>query len=246
MAAQPSYITLIISILLLTVLSACNKEKTQPSTLLSTPSLNCNLSISIDNNPSGILTALPSGANEPYTYEWSTGESSSSIEYQSEDEYSVIVTDTEECSAEASIYVSAPDPCISFTASIVEAPSGTFTANTLNGTGPYIYEWSTGENTMSITDTLLIELSVLISDATGCQDEGIYIIGEEDCPGFDATMAAVPPGSVSVVVTTGDPPYTYLWSTGESSESLPAPNGGSFQAVVTDGNGCSLSLFYEF
>ena len=45
--------------------------------------------------------------------------------------------------------------------------------------------------------------------------------------------------SLTVTVTTGTPPYTYLWNTNETTQSILPDSSGSYYCVVTDANGCS-------
>lgn len=63
-------------------------------------------------------------------------------------------------------------------------------------------------------------------------DYGLYVVSDSSC---DIT----PVGKIFVTGQTGVPPYTYLWSNGESGESITGLSSGNYSVTVTDSNGCS-------
>jgi surface protein len=60
---------------------------------------------------------------------------------------------------------------------------------------------------------------------------GLYQINNSAC--------AVNLGSLHVTGLTGTPPYTYLWSNGQTTPSITGLSDGTYSVVVTDGLGCS-------
>ncbi|HXH19687.1 MAG TPA: SdrD B-like domain-containing protein, partial [Chitinophagales bacterium] len=52
-------------------------------------------------------------------------------------------------------------------------------------------------------------------------------------------------GSINLAVSGGVPPYTYEWSTGESSEDLSDLCSGSFSVTVTDSLGCTAAASFN-
>lgn len=48
-------------------------------------------------------------------------------------------------------------------------------------------------------------------------------------------------GSIDVTATGGTPPYTYAWNTGATTQDISGLNPGSYNVVVTDANGCSVT-----
>ncbi|MEL6122111.1 MAG: SdrD B-like domain-containing protein [Bacteroidota bacterium] len=49
-------------------------------------------------------------------------------------------------------------------------------------------------------------------------------------------------GSASVTVTSGQAPYTYLWSTGAETSSINNLSAGTYSVDITDASGCTISL----
>jgi hypothetical protein len=114
------------------------------------------------------------------------------------------------------------------------------------GSGVYTYSWSTVPAQTSATATGLCAgiYTVLVSDGNGCsaiqyaavnESSGIYVsLSANDIPCFgDSTIAAA-------IVSGGNPPYTYLWSTSPPQTTATATglHGGSYSFQVTDSLGC--------
>ncbi|MEM1001127.1 MAG: zinc-dependent metalloprotease, partial [Bacteroidota bacterium] len=163
-------------------------------------------------------------------------------------DYTVTVTDANECDAVASFTVTEPDQ-IDLT---ISAPTitcggtetGIITAFPSGGTGPYTFAWSNGDAGMTITDLGAGAYTVTVTDANGCMDvtSGI-VLGElpeltcEIIVNQEATEGNN--GSLSVNVDGGTFPYTYSWddnSTNPDRDNLPA---GTYAVTVTDANNCT-------
>ena len=65
---------------------------------------------------------------------------------------------------------------------------------------------------------------------------GFYVIDNNSCNG------AVNNGKIYITGLTGTPPYTYLWSNGETTDFISGLTSGGYTVSVTDGNGCITSL----
>lgn len=51
-------------------------------------------------------------------------------------------------------------------------------------------------------------------------------------------------GTASVNVFAGEPPFTYAWSNGESTQNVTGLTGGTYSVLVTDNNGCFEEKFF--
>ena len=116
------------------------------------------------------------------------------------------------------------------------------------GTTPYSYMWN-DPGTQS-TDTAFglcaATYTVIARDAGGTnipititvgQPTGLVISGittPEICGQAD--------GSCTTVVNGGTQPYTYLWSSGQTTPSITNLVGGNYTLQVTDSSGCAESL----
>ena len=68
-------------------------------------------------------------------------------------------------------------------------------------------------------------------------------LGCGNCPAinlsFNTVYCGTDPGTSTVSVSGGTPPYTYQWSNGASSSSATNLNPGTYTVTITDGNGCT-------
>lgn len=74
--------------------------------------------------------------------------------------------------------------------------------------------------------------SVIIKDSNTV-DFGLYIVNDAGC--------AVDSGKIYITGLTGNPPYTYLWSNGETTSSITGLSEGSYSVTVTDDSGCEVT-----
>jgi|GEM_PF-3322930 len=113
------------------------------------------------------------------------------------------------------------------------------------GKPPYSFLWSNGAKTQNIKDLTAGLYSVRITDAKECVTENSARVGEPDklkarisCGHI--TCHSDVNGTLDLTVTGGTPPYTYLWSTGDTDEDLSGLPGGIYTVTVTDANDCTV------
>lgn len=58
----------------------------------------------------------------------------------------------------------------------------------------------------------------------------------------DATCSGSSNGSISVTVTGGNPPFTYLWNNRDTTTTITGLSAGTYSVFITDSNGCSYLL----
>ncbi|MBI2967272.1 MAG: PKD domain-containing protein [Bacteroidetes bacterium] len=135
-----------------------------------------NISISSTNptcgTNNGTISAAGSGGTSPYTYNWSTGGTTSTITGLGSGTFLVTVTDANGCSGSSSqalVASNAPAVTLSLTnASSSTACDGSATANVAGGTSPYTYLWSGGGTTSTKTGLCAGNHTVTVTDANGC------------------------------------------------------------------------------
>ena len=127
---------------------------------------------------------------------------------------------------------------------------GTLEANVSGGVSPYFFNWSNGQNSSLIQNLSAGEYIVTISDNSGCELIGSYILNEPDalflsagfnnadCDGFDS-------GSIEINQTSGGvAPYSYFLN-GEAQNSntiFESLSSGTYEIEAIDNNGCSISI----
>ena len=112
-------------------------------------------------------------------------------------------------------------------------------------TGFASYTWSTGETTQSITVTAADNYTVVVQDASGCESEssdpiGVTINQPPQIPPITASgnLAICPGQSIILSAPSG---FTYLWSTGATTQQLSVTAADSYFVTITDANGCSAT-----
>ncbi|TKD63385.1 T9SS type A sorting domain-containing protein [Flavobacterium sp. ASW18X] len=127
----------------------------------------------------GTASVSVTGGIAPYTYEWSSGETTETISNLAAGIYSVTVTDALNATTVASIEITAPDEIVVMVTDKMTLYKGyeenqcaTIGVTAVSGgEGPYTYEWSTSETTEMIeacpdsTQTY----TVTVTDAKGCE-----------------------------------------------------------------------------
>ena len=201
---------------------------------------NCWATIEVDSSFFGAqLTAIPSGT-APFVYAWSTGETTASIIASSPGAYCVTVTDATGCEAEACVVLPDPNSCFVV---IQGNPGGGLTA-WAQGIPPYTYLWSTGATTETIFPNAPGQYCVTVTDASGCVSEACYWYqgggGDSLCSVYIIPQQI--PGTSGYnlyAFAEGEAPFIYLWSTGETTESIDVYESGTYCITVADAAGCT-------
>ncbi|MEX2595605.1 MAG: T9SS type A sorting domain-containing protein [Salibacteraceae bacterium] len=196
-----------------------------------------------DSNGAASVTAT---GIAPFTYEWSTGATTSSISGLSSGSYPVSVTDGDGCVKVESANIFTP-PALNLNldsdSSICETDgSGAITANIAGGTAPYSYSWSNGETTPVISGLDAGLYTLTITDANNCENvttSTVHYLNEDPTVslGDDKTIC---PDNIAFLVTS--PGYAaYNWSNGATTNSTVVSSAGIYTVTVTTQDGCEGS-----
>jgi hypothetical protein len=179
--------------------------------------------VSCNGGNNGSVTAFANGGAGDYSYQWSSGETTSAISGKGTGEYSVTVTDQRGCQISTSAFIHNPD---SFAINVQSYPitcfgndDGAIYLDIEGGSAPYSYEWSNGLDDPYIENLKPGAYNVKITDSEGCSTDTAFFI-----PPLDSIAVVLselkPPigfghsgGSLSVEISGGNtPPYTVYWS----------------------------------
>ncbi len=217
---------------------------TEPNVLSSTTNgtdLTCN------GNNTGAVNVSASGGTSPYGYFWSNGATTSNQIGLSAGIYGVVVTDYNGCVSNNSFSVSEP-AILATTTSGTDltcngSPNGTVSVNVTGGTSPYSYLWSNGATTASQNGLSVGTYGIAVTDYNGCISNNGVTISQPSTlatttSGTDLTCNGSANGIVSVSITGGTAPFSYLWSNGATIASQSGLSSGVYGVTVTDHNGC--------
>lgn len=124
------------------------------------------------------------------------------------------------------------------------AHTGSASVTALNGNSPYTYLWSpAGITTATATGLSAGIYTITVSGTNGCGATGKVTITQP--PAFTTSFTSQVAtcidtnGSISVAVSGGSSPYTYLWSPGgERTSSIKGLSSGNYTVTITDSAGC--------
>jgi len=144
-----------------------------------------------------------------------------------------------------------PPLAVSYTTTDIKctlAPVGAINLSPQGGKSPYTYTWSNGATTKDINNIPTGTYSCTVTDAKGDQVSTgpISITGPTSLIAIESQTAEPATceqsnGSLSVVVTGGDPGYTYTWNNGATTPTLSGVFAGTYSVNVVDSKGCSIS-----
>ncbi|MGD1844277.1 MAG: T9SS type A sorting domain-containing protein, partial [Salibacteraceae bacterium] len=203
----------------------------------------------------GSIAVSGTGGTAPYSYLWSTGDTTANISGLSAGTYTVIITDTQNCGPFTDSIVLVDPPVItggitgSSNVSCNGDSSGTAVALGSGGTGTISYLWSNGDTTDSVSNLPAGTYFVSISDSNNCgpvvdsvtitQPNALVLSLSNQ---VNVSCNGDSSGMLQVGVVGGVTPYTYLWSNGDTTDSVSGLLAGTYVVTVTDSNGCTDTL----
>ncbi len=228
--------------------------------------------ISCAGDTTGTIATDVSGGVGPYTYLWNLQglETStiSSVINLGAGEYSVVVSDANGCSTEASIQLTEPEPLAityqSTPSSCFGIPNGGITLQITGGVPAYGVGWLDPGGAFIGSSTSLTNLFggsyiLTIQDANGCTyDDAVTVVQPENIiitvdslsnfNGFNTRCSNSSDGAIYITPSGGLIPYSFQWnrsgfpnySNQEDVENVPP---AAHEVVVTDGNGCVQNAF---
>lgn len=219
-------------------------EVTEPEALglsLATTNVDC------FGESTGSIMASVTGGTGQIDYSWSNGETTSTINNLAADTYTVIITDMNACTISATATITENTELTSSMsvggASCSGGGDGSATVTPNGGVAPYMYEWSNGETTATVTGLMAQTYTVIVTDDVGCTTTNSIDVAEPPAlsvsvSGTDITCFNGDDGTATAVGDGGDGNYTFTWTsgTGNSQSNLIA---GTYTVTITDGSGCT-------
>ncbi|MCI4669245.1 MAG: gliding motility-associated C-terminal domain-containing protein [Bacteroidia bacterium] len=246
--------------LTLTDSKGCSKESSitlnQPATAVLAEASKVDVSCFQGND--GRADVLANGGTAPYSYQWSRGDTDSYMADVSAGTYTVVVTDANGCTAQSGVVIDQPQSALLASFSEQEDVScfggsdGSLSVSISGGVTPYTFQWADS----------LIQLSNPVEKLEGLR-AGIYQARVEDGSGCvveidvrinqpelltaslektNANCAEANDGSITVSVSGGTTPYSFIWEDGAFSQNRDGLNKGTYTVLISDDNDCTTSL----
>ncbi len=198
----------------------------------------------------GSIDITSTGGTGNLSYQWSNGATTEDIQNLTAGVYGVTVTDTNNCSSEASVEIVDP-AALSLSASTNNVDCAGNSNGLINvimngGTTPYQYNWSNNETTATIENLTAGAYEVTVTDANGCSTNETFEITEPIALTATTNITHVrcntgDDGLIEIIATGGSAPYAYQWSNGNNISINEDVVAGSYSITVTDANQCSFT-----
>jgi hypothetical protein len=204
----------------------------------------------------GAIDVEVSGGVAPFSFLWSNGAETEDLADLAAGIYTLTITDSDTCRA---IFpgLRVPQPLTELVVDgIAEDIScfgfndGTITSVVTGGDGPYSYRWRrNGVLVPSLQGPVLGNLlpaqyQLSLTDSNGCVRQMLFDITEP--PPLSLTILNEPLGtdSLTALADGGTPPYSYLWSNGDTTMTINDLVSSFYELLLTDSLGCSTTATF--
>lgn len=202
----------------------------------------------------GTVMAFGSGGVNPYTYLWNDGQTTQeAVNLGGGGSVSVVVTDVNGCFGTGSTYLNSSTPIdVTFTAtpSSCTAPTGSATLSITGGTAPFTVTWNTfpPQTGVTVSNVPPGNYGFTVTDAVGCVQTGVVPIPPQSIinASIYSTNALCPANTGSAgVVCSGASPFSYLWNTGATTQTISSLAPGGYSCQITDANSCAVTRYTQ-
>jgi gliding motility-associated-like protein len=181
------------------------------------------------------------------SYMWNNGQATSTISGLAPNTYSVTVTSAMGCSSSNTLTINniaGPTVTADFTNENCGHANGTVISMPAGGTQPYSFLWSNGATTQNINNLPAQTYTLTVTDANSCMATASVTLTNIAGPslliaGFTNETCTSGNGSITVHAINGLPPFTYLWSNGDTTATAGNLHAGTYTCTVTDSNHCT-------
>ena len=207
----------------------------------------------------GTIDISVTGGTPPYTFQWNTGEITEDLQNLGVGDYTLLVEDVNGCMDQTTISVVNDPNQLTIqqenisNVSTYEGNDGSIALTVVGGQSPYNFNWIRTSDNVSVGNTNRIDnliagiYSVTITDGI-CTIQNGYEITQPDiveptitplvCNG-DCTA------SIQLEVNRGNGDFTFLWNTGENTETISNLCAGFYTVTISGFQNGDLIRTYE-
>lgn len=205
------------------------------------------------NESNGSIFVQTFGGSGNYTFEWSNGATTESIQNVPAGIYTLTITDNGgfPCTTDYTFEVT-DNSDFEISAIITSAYCGDNTgaiSQTIEAGSDLTFEWSTGETTQTISGLTEGEYTCTVASLTGCTIEYTYIVPNTTSGiAVNATVSnqtCGENGAVEITISGGSGNYSFDWSNASPTEDLTGLVAGDYTLTIIDlDDNCSLTQTY--
>ncbi|MFK7904576.1 MAG: T9SS type A sorting domain-containing protein [Chitinophagales bacterium] len=119
--------------------------------------------------------------------------------------------------------------------------NGSLTVVASGGSGGYSYSWSNGVIGAENADLEGGNYVVIVSDSNGCTLAESFSLSPLNTPIVELGGSQILEEGQVIVLNAGNTGATFLWSTGETTQTINVSSTGTYTVTVTNQEGCSTS-----
>jgi gliding motility-associated-like protein len=218
------------------------------SPIIFTPIISTTSSVCGDSTGTASVTII--GGTAPFSYHWSNGDTTATVDSLSSGTYVVVITDSMGCPDTSQVMISASG--LSITAQSTQLLcngdcNASIALSVAGGYPPYSYQWTPYGGTAATASNLCSGLFFCtISDTNGCFTMFMDTIVNPPpiiiSPNSNLTICLGESTSINGTATGGTPPYNYGWSNNLPNVPVVTVSPAQttiYSLTVTDANGCN-------
>jgi gliding motility-associated-like protein len=204
-------------------------------------------SVNCSGTNSGALSVTASGGTGSLSYSWNTGILGQNLNNVGVGNYTIFVTDANNCQISQTLAVLEPLPLqlspLVLSNACNNAATGSAQVSVVGGTAPYIFSWNNGQNTPIATNLAAGNYTVFVTDAKGCKKSAsisivpfVINLAVQNVSCFEAND-----GQITVNASGGVGNYHYSWDNGQTTSVISNLAIGTYKVWVNDTTTCILS-----
>ncbi len=205
----------------------------------------------------GAINVTPTGGTAPYSYAWSSGQTTQDLTSVLAGDYTLTLTDNHNCTYSSHFSIVQPNAALSISTIVTDAlcnggTTGAIQSHVEGGTTPYVYAWSNGSSSSLIENLTAGAYSLTVTDNQGCTSFSGAVVGQPAQPLTIVPTITQPTcygysnGQVTLAINGGTQPYHFNWGTDNNillnnpSETINGVAANDYLCRVYDANGCMV------
>lgn len=206
------------------------------------------------NASDGSINITVSGS-EPLSFLWSNASTDQNLTGVSAGDYSLVISDANGCELDLSFTVPVFNPVIISGTTIVQPTcqnplGGSVTVTLSGGTEPFDFNWSSGEEILTISNKGPGTYTFTVLDANTCTDEVTVTLNPVNPIIVDTTTTQPTcnnaDGSINLNITGGSGNYNVLWNDNSTDANRINLVAGTYSVIITDQLDTTCSAEFTF